>query len=276
MLVAVADLMKNVRSLRLLRHASLLAATLFAIGCDSAGPLEVGGLVANGQPATQTTSGEAGSSGSGQAGSSGSGQGGRGGVLTIAPSQGTTCAALADAAQPTTAADVAPPPAGCVCTRRPGPYNSYMCPMGIGESTTKTIGPEGGEIALQGQQYKESGVPFQIIFPPGALTTATTVRVTETSIAPPDGFMDDSPVYLIEPRGLELARIARLQVPFSVASGMYFPKDLAVLQRAETGDCGFTRIADSYTNAGFEMSSLTSFGYLFVGTVKTAAQQSCP
>jgi hypothetical protein len=30
--------------------------------------------------------------------------------------------------------------------------------------------------------------------------------------------------------------------------------------RAETGDCAFARIADSYTNAGFEMSSLTSSG----------------
>ena len=246
----------------------LLVGSLLILGCDAT-PLPVDRPVVNG--------GEAGGSGgaggpAGAGGSAGASQPDP--VTTVVP--GSTCTALPESTQPV-AGTVATPPAGCFCTRRPGLYNSYMCPMGAGESAAQVIGPDGGQISLMGQQGKASGVPFQIVFPPGAVAAATTIRVTETQVAPPDGYVDHSPVYLIEPRGLKLGRIAALQVPFSVASGVQFAqKDFAVFERAETGDCAFARVADSYTNAGFEMSSLTQLGYLFVGSVKTAAQQTCP
>jgi hypothetical protein len=249
-----------------------LAGALLIFGCDAT-PLPVGNPVVNGGPA-----GASGNVTDGPAGTSGNvtGPAGTSGNVTGGPAEGSTCPAL-----PVSAASVdgtvATPPPGCFCTRRPGPYNSYMCPMGAGESAAQVIGPEGGEISLLGQQGKDSGVPFKVVFPPGAVAAATTIRVTETQVAPPDGYVDHSPVYLIEPRGLKLGRIAALQVPFSVASGVPFAQDaFAVFARAETGACAFARIADSYTNAGFEMSSLTELGYLFVGSVKTAAEQSCP
>jgi hypothetical protein len=267
-----------------------LAGVLLVFGCDST-PLPVGDPAANGGEAGAIGSGPGGTAGpastsgsTSQAGTSGStGQAGAAGaagagqpdpVTTVV--EASTCPALPDSIQ-SSAGDVATPPTGCFCTRRPGPYNSYTCPMGAGESAAQVIGPEGGQISLLGQQGKASGVPFQIVFPPGAVAAATTIRVTETQVSPPDGYVDHSPVYLIEPRGLKLARIAALQVPFSVASGVPFAqKDFAVFERAETGACAFARIADSYTNAGFEMSSLTELRYLFVGSVKTAAQQGCP
>jgi hypothetical protein len=54
------------------------------------------------------------------------------------------------------------------------------------------------------------------------------------------------------------------------------PHDLAIYQSSAADTCVFHAIGDSYTNAGFEQSSLTRTGYLFVAAPQDAAQASCP
>ena len=86
--------------------------------------------------------------------------------------------------------------------------------------------------------------------------------------------MDWSPVYLIEPRGLKLAKVAALRIPWSSNLMGTIPR-LAIYEREETGSCQFSPLVDSYTNAGFEQASLTQLGYLIVGTASTSALANC-
>lgn len=163
--------------------------------------------------------------------------------------------------------------AGCSCTRRPGPGRSSQCPAGVGEFASRTIGPEGGTIQLTGQQGK--GVPFQITFPPGALSVATKITLTETSAPPPGELTDYSPIYLIEPRGLRLANLAFVRVPWS-SSSEAIARDLAIYARSEDGSCSFERVGDNYTNAGFNTGSVGTLGYLGVGAPRAPKDQNCP
>lgn len=208
-------------------------------------------------------------------------QDGLDGGTTIAPSAAATCTALAVPASPAPP-DSTPVPTSCACTRRPGLGNSYRCPMGADQSATATLGSAGGSIELVGQQGQSSGVSFRIDFPPGALSQTVTLRVTETSIPPPVEYEDWSPVYLVEPRGLLLGKVAAVRAPFSsngsfaTTGSIAMPSGLALYQRDEFQTCAFVRLTDSYTNAGFEQASLTSLGYLFVGAPKMADQAACP
>ena len=165
--------------------------------------------------------------------------------------------------------------AGCPCTRRPGPGNSYLCLAGANEATSQTIGPAGGTLRLIGQQGSKSEVPFLLTVPPGALKTAVKITVTETDLPPPVGFVDFSPIYHLQPDDLALQKIAALQIPQGT-SGDTVPRELAVYRNPIANTCGFTKLGDSYLNAGFEQASLSHGGYLFVGIPKTEAQAMCP
>lgn len=184
---------------------------------------------------------------------------------------GLPCSALAS---PTDTPPPTPPAPGCPCTRAPGHGNSYLCPMGIGQTVYASIGPEGGAISLLGQEGARSNVPFGINVPPGALASTTLISVTETSLPPPTGILDWSPVYLVEPRGLQLRRVAALQIAWS-SNVSIVPKTLAIYSRDEKGSCGFKPLVDSHTNAGFEQASLTEFGYLLVGAPSTVDPSTC-
>jgi hypothetical protein len=170
----------------------------------------------------------------------------------------------------------------CGCTRRPGTGNSFQCPAGIGEYSTATIGASGGTVQVQGRQGIASGVPAQLSFPVGAITTPTDVTLIETAIAPPQDLLDWSPVYLVEPAGLTLAVRTPIEFPWSSGSSptsqggpsSTTTTGLALWFSAD-GTC-FTRVPDSYTNAGFEEGSTTQLGYFIVGTPRTAATATCP
>jgi hypothetical protein len=164
---------------------------------------------------------------------------------------------------------------GCPCTRRPGPGHSFQCAEGTGESSTATIGPEGGQLTLLGAQGKSSGVEVQINFPPGAVAEPTIVTLTETTIPPPKDLTDFSPVYLLEPRGLVLAKLAPVRVPWGSAATS-IGRDLAIYERAETGTCEFTPLGDNYLNAGFNQGSIDHLGYFVVGLPRTSADAACP
>jgi hypothetical protein len=166
---------------------------------------------------------------------------------------------------------------GCGCTRRPGAGNSFQCPMGVGEEVTVSIGEGGGTVSLDGRQWQQSGVAAAIDFPPTAVAAPTDITLIETAIAPPRDFLDWSPVYRLEPLGLTLATSAPIRLPWSNGTGGGGAADLSALSIwfSPDGAC-FTRVPDSYTNAGFEQGSVTRLGYFIVAAQRTAATATCP
>jgi hypothetical protein len=156
-----------------------------------------------------------------------------------------------------------PPPQTSTCTRRPEGPGSRDCPVGVGESTTALIGPEGGQVTLMGQQGKASGVAFSLDIPPTALDEPTEIVVTETDIAPPEGFVDYSPVYRIDPLRTTFAVPVTVLVPWS-NSGYTIDPALSIYF-ARSADAAFVRVADSLGNAGFSKAGLESTGLLFAG-----------
>ena len=256
------------RELRILTTS--IACLLGALGCRSnlttpdSGTRGSAGIGPGGDLGTGGLAGAGGRGGAGGPQTGGMGLDG-GADASIDAVAGIACSALAGR---TTSPAPSPPRPGCPCTRTPGPGNSFQCPMGAGQTSYATIGAAGGQIMLLGQQSKATKVPLGIIFPPGALATDTRISVTETDLPPPTGIEDWSPVYLVEPRGLELAKVASLQIPWS-SNLTAVPNTLGIYARDENGSCAFNRLVDSYTNAGFEQASLTEFSYLLVGVPST-------
>jgi hypothetical protein len=207
------------------------------------------------------------------------------GVIELDSGVGGLCAsdagpAIAIDAEATPTLD-AQPAVSCNCSRRPGAgVNAHFCPAGIGEYSESTIGSAGGTVKVQGRQFAGSGVAAELDFPPTAIATPRDVRLIETNIPPPQDLLDWSPVYLVEPAGLALSVPTQIQFPWSSgpisSSG---PTEVTAgalsIWFSPDGSC-FTRVPDSYTNAGFEQGSTTQLGYFIVGTPRTAATESCP
>jgi hypothetical protein len=159
----------------------------------------------------------------------------------------------------------------CGCSRRPGGTPSFQCPVGVGEFVTASIGSNGGTLDLAGRQGIVSGASADIEFPPTAFASTTDVTLIETAIPPPHDLLDWSPVYRLDPLGAALATPATVRLPWSNSA------EIAVglsVWASSDGTC-FTRLPDSYTNAGFEQASIESLGYLIVGTTEAAAA-TCP
>jgi hypothetical protein len=176
----------------------------------------------------------------------------------------------------------APVPNGttCVCTRRPGSGSYFDCPAGVGDNASLSLGPDGGTLSLNGREGAVSGVPAQIDFAPDSVQTQTTVTLIETSIPPPADLVDWSPVYLVEPAGLVLAKPARLSLPDtngSEATGEMqnlAPSNMVIWFSVD-GAC-FSPLADSLGNAGFMTGALSQSGYLMVGAPQNASTPTCP
>ena len=161
---------------------------------------------------------------------------------------------------------------GCVCTRRDAvPVGN--CPRGAGESASATIGPGGGEVTLRGQQGASSGVVFRITFPPGAIATPTMITVTETTVLPPVGSVDWSPVYRIDPVGLVLAAPATLMVPWSQGQGSISGEPTLFWSGSST--CSLARVPSSYVNAGFNQGNVGRLGYAMVGYAELGQAVTC-
>jgi hypothetical protein len=208
--------------------------------------------------------------------------GGVGGLCSTtdaAPSSGADAGAVDVDAEAGLAVDAA---ASCACTRRPGAGSSLQCPAGVGEYSESTIGPAGGTVQVQGRQFAASGVAAELDFPPTAIAMPTDIKLIETNIPPPQDFIDWSPVYLVEPAGLALSVRTPMRLPWSsgpVPSPQSGPTAVTAaglsIWFSADGSC-FTRVSDSYTNAGFEQGSVTQLGYFIVGTPRTGATASCP
>jgi len=167
----------------------------------------------------------------------------------------------------------------CQCTRRPGGALSNQCVHGDGTSACFVLTPDGGAFSIGGRQAKAVGVNLVLDFPRGAVSEPTTITLTETTCAPPNGFNDASPLYELWPADLVFASPVSIKVPFSTAPADYsqgpilIPRDLGIYQDSTTG---FERLSSSYTNGGFMQGLITHFGFLFVGDSKTEEQASCP
>jgi hypothetical protein len=161
----------------------------------------------------------------------------------------------------------------CYCTRRPGRGTSFRCPMGVDEEVSAVIGSAGGTVSLTGQQGR--GLPFSLRIPPTALAEPQKITITETSTPPPASFTDYSPVYRVEPVGLELAVPGELRVPWGNRDGSV-ARDLALYWSPSGEPSSYVRLADSYVNAGFNQASARNGGYLFVGAPKGSAYAHCP
>jgi hypothetical protein len=162
--------------------------------------------------------------------------------------------------------------ASCGCTRRPGAGASVDCPVGIGESGSVTVGPDGGTVSLQGRQGLANGVTAELTFPAASMATTTDVTITETGIAPPQRVLDGSPIYRIEPAGLALAGPASLQLPFSGVNGSM---GKVTLWFSSDGSC-FLPVPDSSMNTSFVQGTITQLGYALVGVERTGATVACP
>jgi hypothetical protein len=149
----------------------------------------------------------------------------------------------------------------CLCTRR-DPNPAGMCPRGVEQSTTMTIGPAGGKVSLAGQQGE-----FVLTIPATALASPTSITITETSIAPPPGFVDDSPVYRLDPVDLTFSAPSALSIPFSNGRGSYAAdQNLAIFWSASaTSPLTLIRLPSSSVNAGFMQGSTVRGGYAIVG-----------
>ena len=139
------------------------------------------------------------------------------------------------------------------------------CPRGAGKSTSTRLGPDGGTASLDGTPAT-LGVPFSVVVFPGSLDRDVNIRLTELSTPTPDGYVDFSPIFAIEPGSLELTNGGALRIPWSVPhpGGGTIPKTLAIYFSASTAG-GWERMSDNYTNAGFSQATALTGGYFFVG-----------
>jgi len=246
-----------------------LALFLVAFGAWMAGcgrtDLLPAGEVSSGNGGTQAI-GSGGSGGGGGGGSTQSGSmigaGGSGGAFSAT---GGSPALLGTGGR----ADAGPfSGTACPCSRRPGENNSFMCPVGTGQSASASIGTKGGTVTLNGTP-STVGVPVTLTIATNALSQSGTVTITETTLAPPAGYVDESPVYDIEgPAGATLVGPAAVSIP-SQNNLRIGSLQLSIYTSAD--GIAYSRIQDSYINAGFLQGSLSKFGFLFAGYPQTAA-----
>lgn len=125
-----------------------------------------------------------------------------------------------------------------------------------------------------GRQGQASGVPFSLDIPAGAVASTTTLTVTETTLSPPEGYIDYSPVYRVELLGTAFAAPVALVIPWGNVDGTV-SRALAIY-RAEDASSPYVRVADSYTNAGFEQGTVRQGGLFFVGYPGVDSDPACP
>src|SRR5260370_42596758 len=153
-----------------------------------------------------------------------------------------------------------------------------MCRARAGPSEALTTGPAGRLLRLGGQQATQTGVPFSLTIPPGALASDTIITVTETKVPPPADFVDYSPIYLVQPAGLMTPVALPIVIGWANKSGLAAGGPSAPLAIYAAPDAAgpFTRLPDSYANAGFMQGSIKAFGAFFSGYPKQPAQAGCP
>jgi hypothetical protein len=107
--------------------------------------------------------------------------------------------------------------------------------------------------------------------PANLFASSVIINITETTLAPPAGYVDASPVYDIEavPAGTILPQPVPVSLPFETSTGS-ISQQLSIY--ASIDGVQYTRVQDSYINAGFLQGSLSKFGYIFAGYPMSAAE----
>lgn len=151
--------------------------------------------------------------------------------------------------------------ASCPCSRRACSPPSRSCAPGSGKSTTTRVGPAGGTASLD-----TANVPFQVQVFAGSLARDVNLELSELAVPTPDGYEDWSPVYTIQPFGLEFVNGGALQIPFEVphSGGGSVPKALTTFT-ATSLDGPWQALPDNYINGGFCQATVLQGGYFFVG-----------
>jgi hypothetical protein len=149
----------------------------------------------------------------------------------------------------------------CLCTRR-DLDPAGMCPRGVDQSATAMIGRDGGTVTLVGQQGT-----IALVFPPTALAFLTTITVTETSIPPPQGFVDYSPIYRVDPIDITFSAPVGVTVPFSNGRGSdTFDGNLALFWSTSVAEpFELERLTGSSPNAGVIEAAILNGGYGIAG-----------
>jgi hypothetical protein len=215
-------------------------------------------------PKTMHDVGDLETGGSSPAGSEGGATGGGGGKGTAA---GGDDGGESPADNGGSTAAPAPTWPTCRCTRR---EPELRCPPPSGVSQVTVIGPEGGRAHLD---VGSSSVTFFIEFPARASREMLEVSLTETTLEPPAGFVDYSPVYLAAAAPETAESFLPIQLPYGNRDGS-IGRALAIYTFSTPGEEP-TRLADSYVNAGFLQGSTSKLGYFFAG-YPIEAEVDCP
>jgi len=150
----------------------------------------------------------------------------------------------------------------CPCSRRPDENNSSLCPPGTGKVTTAEIGPAGGTVLLDGTPQTK-GVSFKLEIPFNGLAEVVTIQVTEMMSPVPQPYVDQSPIYDLQPAGLTFATPVLLTIPYQNVRGIIPPETSAYLSTPD--GASFERLEDAYVNAGFVTAPLSRLGQVFAG-----------
>lgn len=218
-------------------------------GSGANGPGAGGGEIVAGRAGTGSVAGRGGSEpGPGVGGTATGGNGGSAGSVVVIE-----------------------PPDGCPCSRRPTFPESPDCPRGTGAVEQNWIMPEGNDVELRGTP-STVGVPFRVRMAPGSKSNKIILR--ETTLSPPVGLFDVSPVYRVEPDDTDIAEGSEVSVPWTVPSGSV-PRGIAIYYAAAP-EGPWERMADSYTNAGFEQATMTRPGYFVAAYPRTEELEACP
>src|SRR5438552_635044 len=144
-------------------------------------------------------------------------------------------------------------PAAC-CSRRTAA--SAFCPAGADEVVSGTFTKQGDAVSIL-DTVATRGVPFGVIALAAPAQAPQPVVLVETTLPPPQGVADGSPVYYVGPPGALPAMASQVPIASNQhsiaqgAAGMYYSVD----------GKSFSRVADSYLNAGFLQGTLPGAGF---------------
>ena len=150
------------------------------------------------------------------------------------------------------------PGAVCGCSRREGFAVHVRCPRGLGAWTQETVSATRTTASLAGTTSTR-GAPFRLTLAALGQNDEVEVYLEETSVKPPEGAYDFSPVYFVQANDPDV--VFAVDVPFQSDVGVY--GDEVGIYHSVDGD-SFARLEDTQRNAGFAQATIAGGGYLFV------------
>ena len=131
--------------------------------------------------------------------------------------------------------------------------SSKSSPPAAPATATQSIGPEGGQIVVDGAT---------VTFAKSAVASAQSITITASSDPPPDGFVALSRVYTCEPSGLNFAA--------DVTMAMQFTPDgsPATMVWSSAANPAFAELSNVSTSGSTMTATIQHFSSGFVGRKK--------